>query len=35
MVNAYELLFNHVENMVCTLDADGRFTSVNPAGERM
>ncbi len=35
MVNAYELLFNHVESMVCTLDADGRFTSINPAGERL
>ena len=35
MVNAYELLFDHVENMVCTLDVDGRFTSINPAGERV
>jgi two-component system, cell cycle sensor histidine kinase and response regulator CckA len=33
--NAYELLFNQVENMVCTLDLDGCFTSINPAGERL
>jgi two-component system, cell cycle sensor histidine kinase and response regulator CckA len=33
--NAYELLFNHVENMVCTLDLDGCFTSINPAGEHL
>jgi PAS domain S-box-containing protein len=35
MLNGYELLFDHVENMVCTLDLEGRFTSINPAGERM
>ena len=35
MVNAYALLFSHVENMVCTLDAEGRFTSLNPAGEQV
>src|ERR1700693_2898082 len=35
MTDAYELLFNHVENMVCLLDLDGRFTSINPAGERL
>ena len=33
MLNEYELLFDHVENMVCTLNVDGRFTSINPAGE--
>ncbi len=35
MADAYELLFNHVETMVCTLDLEGRFTSINPAGERL
>ena len=31
----YRVLFDHVDNMVCTLDLEGRFTSVNPAGERL
>jgi PAS domain S-box-containing protein len=35
MVTSYQLLFDHVENMVCTLDLEGRFTSINPAGERL
>ena len=35
MVTNYDLLFAHVENMVCTLDLDGRFMSINPAGERV
>src|SRR6266851_4825519 len=35
MADAYDLLFNHVENMVCTLDLDGCLTSINPAGERL
>src|SRR5689334_5350874 len=35
MLNAYALLFDHVDNMVCTLDLDGRFTSINRAGERV
>ena len=29
------MLFHHVDNMVCTLDLEGRFTSVNAAGERL
>jgi len=29
------LLFDRVETMVCTLDLDGRFTSVNEAGTRL
>lgn len=28
-------LFDHVANMVCTLDLEGRFTAVNAAGERL
>jgi PAS domain S-box-containing protein len=32
---AYRLLFERVDNMVCTLDLEGRFTSVNRAGERL
>ncbi len=35
MLNSYTLLFDHVDNMVCTLDVDGRFTSLNLAGERL
>ncbi|HEX3453233.1 MAG TPA: PAS domain S-box protein [Gaiellaceae bacterium] len=31
----YRVLFDHVDNMVCTLDLEGRFTSVNAAGERL
>ena len=31
----YKVLFDHVDNMVCTLDLKGRFTSVNGAGERL
>src|ERR1051325_5203288 len=30
---AYRLLFERVDNMVCTLDLEGRFTSINSAGE--
>jgi len=29
------VLFDHVDNMVCTLDVEGRFTAVNAAGERL
>jgi two-component system, cell cycle sensor histidine kinase and response regulator CckA len=29
------LLFDRVDNMVCTLDLSGRFTSVNTAGEQL
>ena len=32
---AYRLLFERVDNMVCTLDLEGRFTSINRAGERL
>ncbi len=32
---AYRLLFEHSGEMVCTLDLEGRFTSVNPAGEKL
>ncbi len=32
---AARLLLDHVDNMVCTLDLAGRFTSVNAAGERL
>jgi PAS domain S-box-containing protein len=31
----YRVLFDHVDNMVCTLDLEGRFTSVNAAGEQL
>jgi PAS domain S-box-containing protein len=31
----YRVLFDHVDNMVCTLDLEGRITSVNEAGERL
>ncbi len=31
----YRVLFGHVDNMVCTLDLEGRFTSINAAGERL
>jgi PAS domain S-box-containing protein len=31
----YRVLFDHSDNMVCTLDLEGRFTSVNAAGERL
>jgi two-component system, cell cycle sensor histidine kinase and response regulator CckA len=31
----YRLLFEHVGHMVCTLDLDGRLTSVNAAGARL
>jgi PAS domain-containing protein len=31
----YRVLLHHVDNMVCTLDLEGRFTSVNAAGERL
>jgi two-component system, cell cycle sensor histidine kinase and response regulator CckA len=31
----YRLLFEHVDDMVCTLDLEGRLTSVNRAGERL
>ncbi len=31
----FDLLFEQIESMVCTLDGEGRFTSVNPAGERL
>ena len=34
-VEAYRLLFEHAGEMVCILDLEGRFTSVNPAGERL
>ncbi len=34
-VEAYRLLFEQAGEMVCTLDLEGRFTSVNPAGERL
>jgi two-component system cell cycle sensor histidine kinase/response regulator CckA len=30
---AYRLLFAHVDSMVCTLDLEGRITSMNRAGE--
>ena len=33
--DAYRLLFEGAENMVCTLDLGGCITSVNPAGERL
>src|SRR6476620_5912429 len=32
---AYRLLFERVDNMVCTLDLEGRFTSINRAGEEL
>ena len=32
---AYRLLFEHSPEMVCMLDLEGRFTSINPAGERL
>jgi PAS domain S-box-containing protein len=32
---AYRLLFERVDNMVCTLDLEGRFTSINRAGEAL
>jgi two-component system, cell cycle sensor histidine kinase and response regulator CckA len=32
---AYPLLFESVDNMVCTLDLEGRITTVNHAGERL
>jgi PAS domain S-box-containing protein len=32
---AYRLLFEHVDNMICTLDLEGRFRSINAAGERL
>ena len=32
---AYTLLFEQSGEMVCILDLEGRFTSVNPAGERL
>jgi two-component system, cell cycle sensor histidine kinase and response regulator CckA len=31
----YRVLFDHVDKMVCTLDLEGRFTSINAAGERL
>lgn len=31
----YQLLFEHMDSMVCALDLEGRFTSVNRAGERL
>jgi two-component system, cell cycle sensor histidine kinase and response regulator CckA len=33
--DAYRLLFEHVDNMVCTLDLEGRFRSLNAGGERL
>jgi two-component system, cell cycle sensor histidine kinase and response regulator CckA len=32
---AYRLLFDEVDTMVCTLDLDGRVVSINPAGEAL
>jgi PAS domain S-box-containing protein len=32
---AYPLLFESVDNMICTLDLEGRLTAVNRAGERL
>src|SRR4051794_2697634 len=29
------LLFERTDNFVCTLDLEGRFTSINPAGEAL
>src|SRR2546426_4707075 len=34
-VDAYRLLFGRVDNMVCTLDLEGRFTWINRAGEEL
>ena len=34
-LEAYRLLFEHADNMVCTLDLEGRFTSVNRGGEQL
>ena len=34
-VDACRLLFERVDTMACTLDLEGRFTSVNSAGERL
>jgi len=31
----YRVLFDHVDNMACTLDLEGRFSSLNAAGERL
>ena len=31
----YRLLFEHAGEMACTLDLQGAFTAVNPAGERL
>jgi PAS domain S-box-containing protein len=31
----YRVLFDHVDSMACTLDLEGRFTSINAAGERL
>src|SRR5262245_12119569 len=33
--SVYRVLFDHLDNMVCTLDLDGRVTRINPAGERL
>jgi two-component system cell cycle sensor histidine kinase/response regulator CckA len=33
--DAYGLLFDQADNMVCTLDLEGRFTAVNAAGEAL